>query len=249
MEYLKAIVVGVVQGITEFLPVSSSGHLAILAKLGVAPTSVFYNLSLHLATLLALCIAMRREIVDLVRHPIKGDAKYVLAASLPTVAIALLFKKCFPSLLTGRLLAFGFLLTAAILTTSELFAREKQGRMLDAKVSLFTGAMQGIAVLPGVSRSGSTIAALRLCGVASERAASFSFLLSIPVIVGGFLSEGVESGFSAAGVAAGEILVASVAAFISGIFAVKVMLRGIKKGLKPFIPYTLALGVVCFFLP
>ena len=249
MKYLKAIAVGVVQGVTEFLPVSSSGHLAILAKLGVCPTSVFYNLALHLATLLALLLVMRKEVAALFHHPIKGEAKYLLAASLPTVAIALLFKKCFPDLLTGRLLAFGFILTSVLLAATELFAREKQGSFPDLKSSLLTGAMQGIAVLPGVSRSGSTIAAMRLVGASPQEAARFSFLLSIPVIAGGFLLEGYESGFSAAGADVWEILIAGVAAFVSGLFAVKFMLKGMKKGLKPFVPYTLAIGVLCFFLP
>lgn len=248
MKYLKAAIVGIVQGLTEFLPVSSSGHLAILARLGVCPTSVFFVLALHLATLAALLVAMRREVGELCRHPIR-EGKYILLASIPTVLIALLFKQCFPSLLTGSLLGFGFLLTSALLTLSELFRRDSKGRMLDAKVSLLTGAAQGIAVLPGVSRSGSTIAVLTACGVEGGEAARFSFLLSVPVIVGGFLLEGWESGFSAAGAETGEILVAAGAAFMSGLLAARFMLGHIKKGLKPFIPYTFAVGVLCYFLP
>ena len=249
MKYLKALLVGMVQGVTEFLPVSSSGHLTLLAKLSVAPTSVFYNLALHLATLLALVIVMRREVWEAVRHPIKGDGKYVLLASLPTVAVALVFKKCFPALLTGSLLGFGFLLTSAILFVSEWLCRGRVGRMLDAKTSFLTGLAQGIAVLPGVSRSGSTIAAARLCGVPAEDAARFSFLLSVPVIVGGFLLEGAESGFSAAGADLSEILVAAAAAFVSGLFALKFMLNIVKKrGLMIFAPYTFILGILCYFL-
>ena len=249
MKYLKAVFVGLVQGVTEFLPVSSSGHLTILAKLSVAPTSVFYNLSLHLATLLALLIVMRREVWEVLKHPIKGDGKYVLLASVPTVLVAFLFKKCFPALLTGSLLGFGFLLTAALLFASERLCRERVGRMLDVKVSLLTGLMQGVAVLPGVSRSGSTIAAARFCGIPLDRAARFSFLLSIPVIIGGFLLEGAESGFSAAGADAPEILVAAASAFVGGLFALRFMLGKIKKGLLPFVPYTLVVGVLCYFLP
>ena len=248
MELLKAALVGIVQGLTEFLPVSSSGHLALLARFGVCPTSVFFTLSLHLATLAALLVAMRKEVAEILRHPIK-EGKYVVLASLPTVLIAFLFKKGFPALLEGTMLGFGFLLTSAILTVSELFRRDSKGQMLDAKISLATGAVQGIAVLPGVSRSGSTIAVLTLCGVGGEKAARFSFLLSVPIIVGGFLLEGIESGFSAAGAETGEILVASASAFVSGLLAARFMLGHIKKGMKPFIPYTFALGVLCYFLP
>lgn len=248
MKYLKAALVGVVQGLTEFLPVSSSGHLTILSRLGVCPTSLFFNLALHLATLAALLVRMRREVWELMRHPIR-DGKYILLSSVPTVVVALLLKKCFPEALTGALLGFGFLLTAAFLTLSEVLRRDSKGRTLDGKIALMTGVAQGIAVLPGVSRSGSTIAVLTACGVDGEKAARFSFLLSVPIIVGGFLLEGIESGFSAAGADAGEIAVAAVAAFLSGLAAVRFMLGRIKKGLKPFIPYTFLVGVLCYFLP
>jgi len=249
MRYWKAISVGIVQGLTEFLPVSSSGHLAILARLGIAPTSVFFNLALHLATLFAVLVVMRRELSEMIRHPIKGDGKYVALACVPTVAIAFLFKKFLPDLLLGSMLGFGFLLTGTILFLSETFCRERKGVFLGAKVSLWTGVMQGFAVLPGVSRSGSTIAALRFFGVDYDRAAKFSFLLALPVIVGGFLLEGIECGFSAEGAESGEIVVAAIAAFLSGLIAVRFMLKQTKKGLKPFIPYVCALGVLCYFLP
>lgn len=249
MKVVKALVVGVVQGLTEFLPVSSSGHLALLAKVGVAPTSVFYNLALHLATLVALLVVMRKEILEILSHPITGKGKYLALASVPTAVIAFLFKKFFPELLLGSLLGFGFLLTSALLLLVHLFCRENKGKMPCAKISLATGILQGIAVLPGVSRSGATIAALRLGGVDAEEAARFSFLLSIPVIVGGFLLEGIESGFSVAGADGWEIFVAAVAAFLSGMLAVKFMLKQIKKGLLPFVIYTFVLGVVCTFVP
>ena len=248
MKYLKAALVGVVQGLTEFLPVSSSGHLTILAKFGICPTSLFFNLALHLATLAALLVQMRREVWAVMRHPIR-EGKYILLASVPTVLIAYLFKKLFPEVLTGALLGFGFLLTAAFLTLAEVLRRDSKGRMIGGKISLLTGAAQGIAVLPGVSRSGATLAVMTACGVEGEKAARFSFLLSVPVIVGGFLLEGIESGFSAASADAGEIVVAAIAAFLSGLIAVRFMLGHIKKGLKPFIPYTFAVGVLCYFLP
>ena len=249
MKYWKALVVGIVQGVTEFLPVSSSGHLTLLARLGIAPTSVYYNLSLHLATLLALLLVMRREIWEIVRHPVRGEARYILLASLPTAGIALLIKWLAPALLTGALLGFGFLLTSLTLLLSEWLHRDSLGREIGIGTSLVTGIAQGIAVLPGVSRSGATIAAARLAGVPMERAARFSFLLSVPVICGGFLLEGWESGFSAAGAPLSEILVAAAAAFFSGLLALRFMLKKKKKGLMPFVPYTFLVGVLCYFLP
>ena len=142
---------------------------------------------------------------------------------------------------------FGFILTSAILFSAETFAPATD-LSIGIKNSLLTGAAQGIAALPGVSRSGATISVMRLTGVSEERAAAFSFLLSIPVIAGGFLIEGIESGFLIEGAELPEVLVASFAAFLSGIFALEFMLKKKKKGMTPFAFYTLALGVASFFI-
>jgi len=248
MKYFKAILIGLTQGLTEFLPVSSSGHLILLEKFSFAPPCVFFNLILHLSTLAAVLLVMRKEVWEIVRHPISSDLKFVALASLPTAAIALFISRVFPSLLLGEMLAFGFLLTAAILFLGEYFAPSDRFLKIGAKSALVTGIAQGIAVLPGVSRSGATISALSLSGVQREKAVGFSFLLSIPVIAGGFLLEGIESGFRVEGADLPEILLAAGAAFLSGVFALKFMLSKIKKGVKPFILYTFALGIACFFI-
>ena len=248
MRFFKAILIGLTQGLTEFLPVSSSGHLLLLEKLSVAPPSVFFNLILHLATLAAVLVVMRKEVWEMICHPLSSDLKYVALASLPTAAIALLISRFFPSLLLGEMLGFGFLLTAAILFLGERFAPSDRLLKIGAKNAFLTGIAQGIAVLPGVSRSGATISFLRLSGVEREKAVGFSFLLSIPVIAGGFLLEGIESGFRVDGAGLSEILLAAFAAFLSGVFALRFMLRKIKKGAKPFCFYTFALGIACFFI-
>lgn len=248
MKYIKAILLGFVQGLTEFLPVSSSGHLILFERLFDIAPSVFFNLILHLSTLAAVLIVMRKEVWGLVCHPIASDLKYVAIASVPTVLLALLIETFFPSLLLGDLLAFGFLLTSAFLFLGERFSREDPFLRIGGKRAFWTGVAQGIAVLPGVSRSGATISALRLMGVDREKAAVFSFLLSVPVIAGGFLLEGIESGFSLGGASLPEILLAAVSAFASGAFALRFMLGKIKKGFKPFVWYTFALGIACFFL-
>lgn len=248
MNYLKAILIGLVQGLTEFLPVSSSGHLILLEKLGLAPTSVFFNLTLHLATLFAVLLVLRKDVVCLLRHPLSSDLKYVLLASVPTVAIALAFSCFFPSLLLGSMLPFGFLVTSMTLLAGELFSPRDRFLKIGIKNSLAAGFAQGIAVLPGVSRSGLTISALTLSGVEREDAARFSFLLSLPVIAGGFLLEGVKSGFSVSGANGWEIALAAGAALLSGIFSVRFMLCKIKKGVKPFVYYTFVLGIATFFI-
>ena len=246
MTIWRAILFGLVQGLTEFLPVSSSGHLILLERLSFAPPSVFLNLTLHLATLLAVLVTMRREVWAVVRHPVRGDLKYLITASVPTVVIALAFEAFCPALTEGAMLPFCFLATTCLLVLGDSFSK---GRSRDISIgnSFLVGAVQGVAVLPGISRSGATISALRMCGVDRERATAFSFLMSIPVIAGGFLIEGVKSGFSVEGVTVTELLLASVVAFLSGLFAAKFML-GKRMRMLPFAVYTFVLGIVSFFL-
>ena len=248
MKYWKAVLIGLAQGLTEFLPVSSSGHLILLEKSTGTSPSVFFNLALHLATLAAVLIVMRKEVWALIRHPISSDLKYLALASAPTAAIALAISHFCPTVLLGGMLGFGFLLTSAILFIGERFAPRDPFAPIGGKNAVLTGLAQGIAVLPGVSRSGATISALRLSGVEREKAATFSFLLSLPVIAGGFLLEGVESGFSVEGASLPEVLLAAGTAFLSGVFALRFMLKKIKKGVMPFVIYTFALGVACFFI-
>jgi len=204
------------------------------------------NLTLHLATLLAVLVSMRREVWDVIRHPVRGDLKYLCIASVPTLLIALAFERFCPALTEGAMLPLCFLLTAMMLSLGEICSK---GISRDITVgnSVLVGVVQGIAVLPGVSRSGATISTLRLCGVDAGRATGFSFLMSLPVIAGGFLIEGVKSGFSVEGVSAAEILVASAVAFVSGLFAARFML-GRGKKMIPFAIYTFVLGIVSFFL-
>ena len=179
MDVLYCIILGIVQGLAEFLPVSSSGHLLLLEKLGVGTPDLFFNVALHAGTLVAVIIAMRKRIVELVKKPFQKTTACLLVACVPTVVIALLFKHFFPSLLNGEFLGFGFVLTATFLFVGENI-KIAQNRVLSFKTSILTGVLQGIAVLPGVSRSGATISCLTFLGVEKRDAADFSFLLSIP---------------------------------------------------------------------
>lgn len=250
MEILQAVILGLVQGASEFLPVSSSGHLLLLEKLGVGEENLFFNICLHLGTLLAVVVCMRKPLLSLLRRPFDRKTAYLVVACIPTVALALLFKFFAPSLIDGAYLPLGFMTTAVLLFASEKLV-SAQPRLLDAKSSLLTGVFQGIAVLPGISRSGATISAMRFCGVDKESAAEFSFLLSVPVIIGSALYEGAE--VAAAGtlgdVAALPLLFGVAAAFASGIVAVKFFMSMIKtKSMIPFAVYTAILSVVSFLL-
>lgn len=244
MEIWQAVVLGIIQGASEFLPISSSGHLLLLEKLGIGHEDLFFNICLHLGTLLAVLIALYKEWLPLLKHPFQKKTAFILAASLPTVIMAIVFKLFLPSLIQGEFLAFGFVLTAILIFVGEKlkFAKNKT---LSFKSSVLSGVLQGIAVLPGVSRSGATIASLSACGIDRETAANFSFLLSIPIILGSALFEGASIALDGTlfQIDVVAVIVGAVASFLSGLIAIKLFLKLVKKHtLLPFALYTLLLG-------
>lgn len=248
MSVWEAVVLGLVQGAGEFLPVSSSGHLLLLEKLGVGEEDLFFNICLHLGTLLSVIIVMRRPLLSLFKKENRRTLLYLALACLPTVALALLFKYLAPSLIDGAYLPLGFAATSFLIVLSEKFSPAKN-RPLSVKTSVLTGFLQGIAVLPGISRSGATVAALRLSGVSRPAAAEFSFLLSLPVILGSALYEGTELAVSGglADVPVLPLIAGVAAAFVAGCAAIKFFLALVRKrSAIPFALYTAALAVVSF---
>ena len=251
MTWWQALILGIVQGASEFLPISSSGHLLLLEKLGVGQESLFFNVMVHVGTLVAVLIAMRKSWFPLLRHPIQKTTGYIILACVPTVALALIFKYLAPSLISGQLLGFGFVLTACLLTASEVL-KKSQTTLLTGKTSILTGVLQGIAVLPGVSRSGATISALTLQGVEKTEAANFSFLLSIPIIIGSAILEGVDlaRGSFALDIGVLPLIIGTAAAFVSGLLSINFFMKLIKKhSMIGFAIYTLLLGIVVTLLP
>ena len=273
MEIWEALVLGLTQGLSEFLPISSSGHLLILEKCGIGQENLFFNIMLHVGTLFAVLIALRKTWIPLLPFPcskkkksqignleiqtvfgglsaIKIDGCVVLAC-LPTVALAFVFKLLTPSLLDGKLLGCGFVLTATLLYLGENFKPTKS-TLLTPKTSILTGVLQGIAVLPGVSRSGATISALTLQGIDKKAATTFSFLLSIPIIIGSGLYESLDliTGKATLSISASAVVVGVIAAFLSGLAAIKFFLKLIEKhSMAGFIVYTLLLGIAVSVYP
>ena len=247
MKIWEGIILGLVQGLTEFLPVSSSGHLFLLEKLGVGNESLFFNVCMHLGTLLSVLIVMRKKWLPLLRKPIQKTNLCVLVSCLPTVGFALLTKAFAPALLEGQFLALGFMITAVFLFCAEKLHFDRK-RALSVKTSILSGVFQGIAVLPGVSRSGATITALTLVGVDKKESADFSFLMSIPVILGSAILEIVPLVSGEFTLATGDILpliLGTVTAFLSGCFAIKFFLKIVAtKSLLPFSIYTFILSIV-----
>ncbi len=251
-----AMLLGLIQGLTEFLPVSSSGHLLLIQKIfGLTEGAMFFDIMLHLATLAAVVVVYWEMIVELIKHPFQKIVGMLIIATVPTIVIALLFKKVepfasfFAATENGSFLGYGFLITSALLFASDLIRRKnvKGRKMKDIRVldALFIGTMQGVAILPSVSRSGGTIAGALFAGLNRKTAADFSFLMSIPAILGAALLEvpdAIASGTT--GVHWTSLAAGMLVAGMTGYFAIKIMIAAIKKKkLWGFAVYTAVLGI------
>ena len=249
MSILQAIVLGIVQGLCEFLPVSSSGHLVLLQRIfGIEEGALFFTTMLHVGTLVAVFAAFWPTIWKMIKKPISKYPGYIILATLPTVVVALLAKDFIESSFGGQYLGYGFLLTALILWLTGRLPRGKKGLSeMRPGHAVAMGCMQGVAILPGISRSGSTIAGGLFCGLDRDFAAQFSFLMSIPAILGSVVLEGKDllTGAAAIQVEWLPVLVGMAFAAVSGYIAIKFMLRLLHKGkLGGFSIYLLVLGAL-----
>ncbi len=273
MEIWQAVVLGLVQGLTEFLPVSSSGHLVFLQSLmgltGSGINLTLFNIILHVGTLIAVCAVFWRDILDLFKKPFK-TLIYLIVATIPAALVGVILAVCDAedainnSPYIGILLAVFFLLTAILLFVTEIYAkrRAKEKELpLCWRTTVSMGLVQAVAaIFPGLSRSGSTICAGVLAGGRSEDLSKFSFLMSIPIILGSFavsLVLGLFDGSVATSIqsmgtpsnAGWCIALGFVVAAASGLFAIKVMLNAIRKAnYKWFSLYLVLLAITCIVL-
>jgi len=242
-----AIVLGLVQGLTEFLPVSSSGHLILFQELfGVANDGLLFEIMLHVATLAAIVIVFRKKIWELIKKPFQPMVYYLVIATAITCAMFLLLGS-FVDFKSVRILPFMFLITAIILFLTTLIKPKE--REVGYTTSVVAGFAQGIALIPGISRSGSTIAASLYTGVKRESAAEFAFLMSIPAILASLVYTVIDSPSSVLALEFWPLLFGFITALVSGIFAIKVMLRIIKNvKLYWFSIYLVILSIVLMFV-
>lgn len=253
MEIWEAIVLGLVQGLTEFLPVSSSGHLVLVQQwFGINPEySMFLTVMLHLGTLIPVCVVFFKEILGLFKKPFKSMG-YLIIASIPAAIVGFLLGDFLDEVFYGgRLLIPCFLVTAVVLYAAELVSKKRPlYNDINIKNSAIMGLAQAVAVVPGISRSGSTIAAGCFCGVDRDKNANFAFLMSIPVILGSALVESlgvIKSGSFDIGVL--PLIFGVFAAAVSGYVAIKLMLSVIKKAnYKWFSLYLVLLSVVLLII-
>ena len=231
MTILESIFLGLLQGFTEFLPVSSSGHLLLAQKLFNIQANLFFDVMLHLGTLFAVVIALRKSLFTAVAHPV-ADKRfgYVALASLPTFAIALAVKLFVAEQWLNMLLPLGFAATIVLIVLSDRLSKP-QLRLQETNwlPIVITGAVQGIAVLPGLSRSGSTVSTMKLFGINATDSAEFSFLLSIPVILAAVVVEGYEALSTKVQIDWLCVAVGTVTAFLSGLVAVHTVMRAMKR--------------------
>ena len=249
MGILEAIVLGIVQGFTEFLPVSSSGHLVLFQNIfGIEGDLLFFDTMLHVGTLVAVVVVLRKDIMAILRHPIQKLTGMLIVATIPAVVFALLFNDFFTGAFEGGYLAFGFMVTALLLTLAELIseAMTKKKNHVTYGNAVAMGVLQGVAIMPGISRSGSTMVGGLLCGIDRSMVARFSFLMSIPAILGSLVLE--LKGIVLDGEPIGDItflptFLGVVAAAVFGFIAIKGMLKLIRRiSMKWFALYTFLLG-------
>lgn len=258
MDWLEALILGIIQGLTEYLPVSSSGHLAIGANLfGIEGSeNLAFTILVHVATVMSTLFILWREIVWLVNGVLKfkmnDEMRYfinILVSMIPVGIVGVFFKDYVEEIFGSGLLIVGIMLlvTAALLTFS-YYARPRQKEKISMKDAFIIGIAQACAVMPGLSRSGSTIATGLLLGNKKEKLAQFSFLMVISPILGEALLDTMKAAkgvdvFGDIGVV--PLVVGFLAAFISGCLACKWMIDIVKKGkLIYFGIYCAIVGVV-----
>ena len=265
MEWFEALILGIVQGLTEYLPVSSSGHLAIGANLfGLnGEENLTFTVAVHIATVLSTIVMLWREIVwlftDLFKFRWNEGTKYVvniLISMIPVGIVGLCFKDKVEAIFGSGLLVVGIcLLITATLLAFSYWAKPRQRENISPLHAFIIGLAQALAVLPGLSRSGSTIATGLLLGNKKERLAQFSFLMVIPPILGEALldvKDMAEMGVSQAmaGLPPLSLLVGFLAAFVSGCIACKWMINIVKRGkLIWFALYCAVVGTLTIVLP
>ncbi len=274
--YTSAVLLGLLQGITEFLPVSSSGHLVLAQHLlHVKGETLLFDVWLHFGTLLAILIVLTRPVLRLVRgawqwatadplHPFRhmrrpeGRDTYLLflvvIATLPTALIGVLFKDTFERLFEGNLTLLGaaFIFTALLLflTRFKVVGTVTRRDVATPLQAFAIGTIQGLAIIPGVSRSGATIALALLLGLTRQDAGEFSFLIVIPAIFGAMLLETLHGGAALHDTRfLGPAFTGMGVALVSGILALKALLHVVNRGkLYRFSYYCLFIGVLSLWI-
>ena len=255
MDLLEAIILGIVQGLTEFLPVSSSGHIELVKAIfnREIQENMTMTVVLHFATALSTCVIFRKDIAEIIRglFQFKDNKEFqfsikIVLSMIPAAIVGLLYDDFIESFFIGKILLVGCML---LVTGALLFIADK-AKTSDKEVSftnsIFIGIAQMIAILPGVSRSGATISTSVLLGIDREKAARFSFLMVVPLIFGKIAKDLLDVAKSDTTMSSSEYmtyLAGFVFAFITGLFACKWMIKLVKNSkLSYFSMYCFVVG-------
>ncbi len=263
MSILQAAILGLVQGLSEFLPISSSGHLILaqsimgIANQAEAPVLQILDILLHAGTLIAVLVIFWKDWMAILRNLFKSKTLLLLfIASVPALIVALAFNDVLESLFAGWFVGFAFLITGAFMFLAEKLSKRggkhvKRAEEPNYKHAVSMGVMQAVALLPGVSRSGSTLLGGIASGLTRESAAKFSFMMSAPAILGSLLIKGksaLENGYFQQ-LDLVPVVIGMLAAAISGFLAIRFMLSVINRiSLGWFALYVAILGVAVIVL-
>lgn len=262
MTVFEALILGTVQGLTEFFPISSSGHLAVLpVVLGLKSQPLVFDTFLHLGTAAALVVYFRRDLLDISAALLKDVAGkglnfrkfsdygrlcvYIIIGSIPAGVVGLLLGDFIEADLRGLSAVSAFLILGSVLMfVAERFSKFSAS-VIDAKKSFVIGLFQSLALFPGISRSGSTISAGMLSGLGRDEAARFSFLLSVPIVVMAAAFKVFDSFDGFSGLQGAALYAGFISSFLTGLLAIKFLLGFLRKhSLYVFIVYRLVLALL-----
>ncbi|MCU4162546.1 undecaprenyl-diphosphate phosphatase [Carboxylicivirga caseinilyticus] len=256
MGILEGLILGIIQGLTEFLPVSSSGHLEIVKALfgsnAIAEESMFMTVMLHGATALSTIVVFRKEIGEILGGLLQFKwneqtifSLKIIISMIPAAFVGVVFADQLESLFDSQIVLVGFmlLLTAALLFLADKAKTTEKG--VSYSNAIVIGIAQAIAILPGISRSGATISTSVLLGIDRTRATRFSFLMVVPLILGKMAKDLLSSEFTIVGESAMPVIVGFIAAFITGLLACTWMIKLVRKSkLTYFSVYCAIVGMV-----
>ena len=269
MSVIQGILLGILQGVAEFLPISSSGHLDVAKNLfGLGDVPIIFDVLLHLATLAAVCLYFRRKIWELLKtlarwiaqkqadENEKQNRRMIIAIIISTAVtgvIGIATSKLIPNL-SVKYVCAGFVITAILLIFSAMIEKRNESKVkpagnskspVSAIQALFIGFMQGVGTLPGISRSGSTIAGALFAGVDRKVAGEYSFIISIPAILGAFILEIKDLEKVSQTIGASPIVAGCAAAFAAGYISLTLLMKIIQKGkLQWFAAYLIPAGII-----
>jgi len=262
MTELQAVLLGVLQGLTEFLPVSSSGHLVVFRKfMNISGVPVIFDVILHIATMLVVVLVFRKRIGSIIVSMVRFFRRISRPEDMENLKLVLVI--IIGSIFTAgvgyavntlgveehpRVVSLLFIATGGILIAAHRFGRGERGYSeIGPKTGIITGIAQGLGVFPGISRSGITISASLLSGMDREKAGEYSFLLSIPAIIGALVLKLDETGELTRSVSSWGIVGGAIASFFVGLISLLLLLRLVKEGkLHFFAVYLIPLGIFGF---